>query len=130
MANSSIEVIYKELKDKYEPSVFVRYPYMYDKKSVPYMYMQEIDDPLTGTYLCGTEGGLTRITIGYLSETFEDCVDFLKTVQAYVQTLIGTYAPININSIDITSELDLTALDLAQEKVFRRQFDVIVDWTV
>ena len=131
MANSGIEVIYKALKDKYEPlGVFVRYPYSYDKVSIPYIYMSQVDDPLEASYLCDASGGLTRITIGYLSETFEDCVDYLKTIQAFAQTLIGVYAPVTINSIDITSELDLSALDLAQEKTFRRQFDLLVDWSI
>ena len=129
MANSSIEVIYKAIKDQYEPSVFVRYPFSFDQNSVPYIYMQQVDDELLKSYLCDDSGGLTRITLGYLSESFTNCVDFLKTVQEFVLTLIGDYSPITINSIRVTSELDLTDLNNAQEKIYRRQFDILVDWS-
>ena len=131
MANSGIEVIYKALKDKYEPlGVFVRYPYSYDKISVPYIYFSQVDDGLNASYLCDSSGGLTRLTVGYLSETFEDCVDYLKSVQEFCQTLIGSYPPVTVNEINVTSELDLTGLDTAQEKIFRRQFDLLVDWSI
>ncbi len=131
MANSGLEVIYKALKDEYESKgIFVRYPYSYDKISVPYIYMSQVDDPLNAPFLCNESGGETRISVGFLSETFSDCVDYLKTIQTFCLGLIGDYSPVVINSIDVTSELDLSSLDTAQEKVFRRQFDLIVTWSI
>ena len=128
MANTPVETIYTSLKSEYEPNIFVRYPFVFDEAAIPYIYMAEVDDPRLKGFLCDTSGGESRITIGYLSTTFEDCVDQLETIITFVNTLFGVDSPLEVWKVQIQSVRDLTALDIAQQKVFRREFDTIISW--
>lgn len=128
MANTPIEAVYVATKTNFEPTVQVRYPYVYDGSALPYIYMYEADDPRNKMFLCDDKGGEARITIGYMSDSFNDCVDYLETIIDYVKSLIGSYSPIKINFVTISSVRDLTGLEQAETMVYRREFDAIVKW--
>lgn len=128
MADSVIEALYTTLKSHYEPGILIRYPFSFDEQSIPYAYFYQVDDTLQKDLLCDTSGGESRFTFGYLSTSFEDCVDTLNGMIDYVKSLYGDYSPLTIYEIKAESARDLSGVDLAQEKVFRREFDFIVTW--
>ncbi len=127
--SSVIEAVYTTLKTKYEPSIFIRYPFSFDEASIPYAYFYQVDDTLTKDYLCDSSGGISRFTFGYMSNTFEDCVDTLETMIEYIRTIIGVYGAVTITEMHAQNARDLTGMDLAQEKVYRREFDFLVYWS-
>jgi len=128
MANA-IETLYKSLKTEYEPTIKVRYPYIYDDTQVPYIYMYEVDDPRIPNYLCDTTGGQSRLTIGYLSTRFADCVDKLDTIINFCNTLHGDYTGIEITQVFSGNTRDLTDMNNSQRRIYRREFDIILFWS-
>jgi hypothetical protein len=129
VANTPIEAVYAALKTEYEGTYFVRFPYVFDEPGLPYIYMEQPDDPLLKGFLCDESGGIARITIGFLSADFPDYVDILETIITFCKTLPGAYAPMTINQVQPTSLVDLTGLEQGEQKVYRRQFDLMVSWS-
>lgn len=129
MANTPVEIVYKALKDKYEPGTYqVRYPYVSDGASAPYIYMYEVDDPRIKGALCDARGGESRITIGLIAKTFESCVDGLESILAFAESIYGSYAPIEAWGLKALDVRDLTGLEQSEDKVYRREFDLIIQW--
>lgn len=125
MANTPVEAVYKALQDQF---TIVKYPYVFEEQSVPYYYMYEVNDPRLKQFLCDSRGGQSRITIGRIDTSFTDCVDQLESMASFIETLIGEYSPIEIYDSSISDSRDLTGLEQSQNKVYRREFDVIVTW--
>lgn len=128
MANSPVEILYTALKSQYEPPA-VRYPYSFDEKSVPYLYMYEASDPRTKTFLCDGKGGEARFTVGYVSDDFADCVDTLETMLDWIEAnILGDYSPLAVHWVDLGGVRDLTGIEQADKKIYRREADVIITW--
>lgn len=126
---SVIQSIYKTLKTEYEPDIKVRYPFVYDSASIPYIYMYEVDDPRIPDFLCDTSGGQCRMTIGYLSTRFADCVDKIETILTFCDTILGNIGGVEITQINAGNTRDLTDISQAQKKIYRREFDMIIYWS-
>ncbi len=125
---SLLQDVYTAMKSHYEPVIKVRYPYVYDEAAVPYIYMYEVDDPRQKNYLCDSDGGQSRITIGYLSESFPDCVDTLDSIIDYVRTLYGS-GTVEVSIVDAGNTRDLTGIDESEKMIYRREFDTIFYWS-
>lgn len=130
MADTVIEAVYVAAKTQFDSTVApVSYPYRFDGSTLPYLYMSEVGDPRDKAFLCSDKGGNSRITFGYISDDFVDCVDTLESIIDWVENnIIGNFAPIYIWDANITDVRDLTGLEQAETKVYRREFDVIVSW--
>lgn len=128
MANTPIEAVYVAMKAQYQPGIPVRYPYVFDDQNLPYIYMYEVDDPREKGFLCDDSGGISRITVGYMTTTFEDAVDQLETIITFVEGLFGEYSPVEIWKVQVESVRDLTGIEQSAQFVYRREFDILISW--
>lgn len=129
MANTPIQAVYVATKNNYEPGILVRYPYVYDETAVPYLYMYEVDDPRNLDDFCASRGGEARITVGILAKDFDYATDQLEAVMAFLEALRGgNYAPIELTDVDVVDVRDLTGIEQSQQKLYRREFDIVVRW--
>lgn len=129
MANTPVEILYTSLKSQYEPGTYqVRYPYVFDAATIPYLYMYEVDDPRIKGVLCDDRGGVSRITVGIIHSDFIGAVDGLESVIAFIETLRGPYSPIKAWNIKCADVRDLTGLEQSEGLFYRREVDVLISW--